>query len=326
MDDTDRKLLILLSGNPRLHFRQIASELRISRQAVHHRINALREAGVIQGSHAGVSVSYLDAVPVSVWGRSKTSSIEKTLDRLAESEFTRRVVVTGGNYLYVVGYLRNISELSGFAEFVKQIAEMPEPTVGIYSVDDGLMPYSVDGSGERKEIAKPLTPLDLKIIATLKGDARRPIADIAKMVGVSTKTVRRHMEKMISDGSIEMGMPMDLASGGDLLLVMHVNLKEGASKRTVGKRLLSKHYIRDQYVRTFSNLPNLLIWVFWCGSMAQIRTALRETDHDEDVESVMLNFSYLERIYPTWRDKLTPDLAPVSKKARTLKSCSRRKS
>ena len=318
MDDTDRKLLILIGAEPRMHFLELAKRLGISRQAVHHRMKVLTEIGVIKAAIAGISISYLNAVPMAISGRSRTASIEETLDRLGESELTRRVVVAGGNYLYVVGFLRNISELDSYVEFVKRAAEMPEPTVGIYCLDDALMPsYLVDGGGKRKQSYKELSPLDLKIIGSLRDDARRPIAEIAGMVGVSAKTVRRHLEDMISDGSLEMSVPVDGASGGDLFLIMHVNLRDGADKREVGMRLISKHYFQDQYIRTHSNLPSLLIWVFWSDKVPEIRKVLRETGEDEDVLSVMLNFAYLERIYTTWRDKLPDVLTRPSEKARS---------
>lgn len=305
MDDTDRELLILIGANPRIHFQELAKRLGISKQAVHHRMQVLTEIGVIKSIAAGISISYLDAVPVSIFGRSKTTSIEETLDRLGESEFTRRVVVAGGNYVYAVGFLRNIAELDYYAEFVKRAAEMPEPTVGIYCLDDGLMPdYFVDGAGKRKRSYKELSPLDLKIIASLKDEARRPTAQIADMVGVSPKTVRRHLENMMSEGSLDMALHVDLSSGGDLFLLMHVNLREGVDRREVGRRLLSKHYFRDQYIRTHTNLLDQLVWIFWSDRMTEIRRALRETREDKDVLSVMLNFAYLERLYPTWRDKL----------------------
>jgi len=319
MDDTDRKLLILISANPRIHFRELAKKLGISRQAVHHRMQVLTEIGVVKGMIAGISISYLDAVPVSIFGRSKTASIEETLNRLGESEFSRRAVVAGGNFLYVVGFLRNVSELGCYVEFVKREGEMLEPTVGINCLDDGLSPdYPVDGVGKRKQSYKELSPLDLKIIASLKDNARRPISEIADIAGVSAKTARRHLEDMISEGSLDMSAPEDLSLGGDLFLVMHVNLRDGVDKREVGRRLLSKDYFQDQYIRTFDNLPSLLIWVFWSDKMTEIRKALKETGEDEDVQSAMLNFAYLERIYATtWRDRLPATQTHSAKRPRT---------
>ena len=172
MDDTDRKLLILLGQNARMHLQELARRLGITRQAVYKRIQALDRAGVMKGAFAGVSVRYLDAVPVAINGWSNAASMDETLDKLGESDLTRRVLVAGGNYLYVVGFLRNLAELDEYAEFVRRTAEMPEPVVGIYNLDDGLMAYSVDGSGRRKQSYRELSPLDLRIIASLKDDAR----------------------------------------------------------------------------------------------------------------------------------------------------------
>lgn len=307
MDDTDRKLLILLGADPRMHLRDLAGRLGISRQAVHHRMQVLTQIGVIKGMVASISVSYLDAVPVAISGPSRTASVEKALDRLGESELTRRAVVCGGNYIYIVGFLRNISELEGYVEFVKQAAELPEPTVGIYCLDDELMPYySVDGGGRRRQTQRPsaLSTLDLRIISALKDNARRPIAEIAKLLGVSAKTVRRHLEDMMAEGSLEFHLPADLAAGGDMFLLMQVTMREGANKREVGKKLLSRYPFQDAYVRTHSNLPNLLVWVFWSDDINEIRRAVREVGEDKDVVAVMLNFAYIERIYETWRENL----------------------
>jgi len=319
MDDIDRKILILISANPRIHFRELAKKLGISRQAVHHRMQVLTGIGVAKGTIAGISISCLDAVPVSIFGRSKTASIEETLNRLGKSEFSRRAVVAGGNFLYVVGFLRSISELGSYVEFVKREGEMLEPTVGIYCLDDGLSPdYPVDGVGKRKQSHKDLSPLDLEIIASLKDNARRPISEIADMVGVSAKTARRHLEDMITEGSLDMSAPADLSLGGDLFLIMHVNLRDSVDKREVGRRLLSKDYFQDQYIRTFNNLPSLLIWVFWSDKMTEIRKAVKETGEDEDVLSVVLNFAYLERIYATtWLDKFPAVRTRPAKRPRT---------
>jgi DNA-binding Lrp family transcriptional regulator len=324
MDDTDRKILILITANPRIHFQELAKRLGISKQAAHRRVQVLMETRVIQSPTAGISYPYLNAVPVSVFGRSNTISVEETLDRLGESEFTHRAIVAGGNYLYVVGQLRNVSDLDGYAEFVKRVAMIPEPTVAISCLDDGLTPdYFVDGVMKRKPNYKKLSPLDLRIIASLKDDGRRPIADIAENVGASAKTVRRHLEDMTSDGSLELHVPMDLPSGGPILLAMHVNLRDGADKGEVGRRLLSKYSFQDAYVRTFINIPGFLILAFWSDKVPEIRRVLRIVGEDEDVLHVMLNFCYLERLYPTWRDKLPEVQTRSSKKASTRNPPSR---
>jgi len=305
MDDIDRKLLMLMVADPRIHLRELATKLGISKQAVHRRMEALKEIGVIQSTTAGISYPYLDAVPVAVFGTARTAPGEKVLHGLGESEFTRRVVVAGGNYLYVVGELREISELDSYAEFVKRAAEMLDPTVGIYCLDDELWSdYPVDGIVTRKQSYRELSPLDLRIIASIKDDARKPVAAIASMIGTSPKTVRRHLEHMISEGSLELHTRTDSYLCGDLCLIGHVSVREGSNKAEVAKRLLSKHQFQEAYFRTYLNLPGFLMLVFWSDKIAEIREVIRQIGEDKDVMSVMMNFSYLQRMYTTWRDKL----------------------
>jgi DNA-binding Lrp family transcriptional regulator len=319
MDDTDRKLLILLAANPRMSIQEMATELRVSRQVAHRRMRALTESGVIQGMTAGISFACLDAVPVIVFGKSSARSAERLLDVLGESEYTRRVVVAGGNYVYVVGELRDISELDAYAEFVTRAAEMPEPAVGLPNLEDSLSArYKADGVSTRRLKYRELSPLEMEIISCLKDDARRPTKEIADMVGASARTVRRHLESMVSDGLLEMHAFIDSPSGGDTLLLLHVNVRPGSDKMKVGRRLLSKHFRPDAYARTFSNIPGLLVIAFWSKEMSEIRRLSRDVEEDQDVQGMMLNFVYLERVYnTTWRDKLADIRKRAPARART---------
>jgi len=307
MDDTDRKLLTILASNPRIHIQELADELNVSRQVAHRRMRALMKAGVIKGFTAGISFTSLDAVPVVVFGRSRAISAEKLLDVLGENECTRRVIVAGGNCFYVVGELRNMSELDAYAEFVTRAADMVEPTVGVVNLDDTLSArYRSDGVGKRRPSYRRLSSLELDIISCLKDNARMPTAEIADMVGASTRTVRRHLESMISDDLLETHALIDSPSGGDMLLLLHVNIKSGADKAKVGKRLLSKHFRPDAFARTFSNIPGLLVIAFWSREISEICRLTKEVENDLDVQGVILNFVYLERVYyTTWRDRLS---------------------
>jgi DNA-binding Lrp family transcriptional regulator len=314
MDDIDRKLMLLIYENPRIPLQEIAKRLGISRQAVNHRMQVLTRIGVFRSVRASISQHYLDAVAVAVWGRSKAASVEKNLDRLGESEFTSRAIVAGGNDVYVIGVLRSISELDGYVGFVKGVVEMPEPTVGIVCFGDGVNPDAYDG-GIRKQSPKELSPLDLKIIVSLQDDARKPIAEIADGVGVSAKAVRRRLENMKSEGSLDFNQSWDLTSGEDMLTLVQVNLRSGADKVRVARRLLSKDPLHFVLIRSFSNLPSFLLGLLCSDKMGEIRKILREIGRDEEVLAVTPNLVYLERTYWPWVEKLPAALIRSSEKA-----------
>lgn len=313
--------MFLMYEDPRMPCSEIAERLGISRQAANHRVQALAKLGFFKKTKATISAYYSDAVIVGIWGRSKTTSIRQTLDRLGESEFTSRAVVAGANFLYVVGALRDLSELEAYAEFVKRAAEMSEPTVGVYSLNAGIMPDWIDG-GRRKQSYRELSPLDLKIIASLKNDARRPTAEIADMVGVSTRTVNRHLDYMRSSGSMDFDSPWDPASGEDMYTLLFVDLKEGADKVKVGRRLLSMDTIKVIMMRSFSNLPNSLLGLVCSNRMTEIRRIIEGMSEDEDVMAVTPNLLYYERQYMTW-DERSPSYwarRPGSVKRRAMRS------
>ncbi len=314
MDDTDRELLKLIIASPRIHLQDLADKLGVSKQAVYRRIAELRRTGVIQHMTAGISYPYLHAVPVLVFGRVRTSPGENMLDRLGANECTRRVVLAGGNHIYVIGELRDIGELNGFAEFVKKETEMPEPVVGIFCLDDGLWSdYPVDGIVERKPHYRSLSPLDLRIISSIKDDVRKPVADIAGLVGVTPKTVKKHLDCMISEGSLELHVFTDAYLCGDSCVVGHITVKEGSDKVKVAKKLLRRHPFREAYFRTYANIPGFLMLVFWSNKITEIREVIRVISEDEDVASSLFNFTYFQRMYPTWRDELPPALMRNSK-------------
>jgi DNA-binding Lrp family transcriptional regulator len=317
MDDTDRRLMLLLCENPRMHYREISKKVGISRQAIHHRVQSLTETGFFSRMKAIISAKYINAVPAAIWGRSCASSIDETLDRLGECEFVGRVVVAGGNYIYVLGVLRDTTELDGYIDFVRRTAEMPEPTLGMANMDDGVMPDWTSG-WKRKESYEELSPLDMRIIASLMGNARRPASEVAKMVGVSAKTVSRHLEAMRSEGSLDFDEPWDNPPGEDMLTVVHVVLRHEADKVKVARRLISKDPVHASYFRSFVNLPSFLLGLISSDRMSEIRTILREIGEDEDVLSVTPNLVYFERLYSNWAERLTAGMTPAKRHPRSI--------
>lgn len=49
---------------------------------------------------------------------------------------------------------------------------------------------------------RPLTHLDWRIVRALRGDAKQSLSDVGEAVGVSYRTVKRHVDRMTEEGSI----------------------------------------------------------------------------------------------------------------------------
>lgn len=312
MDDIDRKLILLMEENPRMSLREISRRLEVSRQTVHHRLQALERIGVFKNLRASICGDYIDEFAVAIWGWSDSASVDSCLERLGKSKYTYRVEVLGGNCLFIMAGFIDISKLDSYVEFAKLAAEMPEPTIGIMSYNDGVNPFDK----EKKQSYKELSQLDLAIIDSLKDNARRPAAEIGKVVGVSAKTAQRHLDDMMSEGSMVFDQPWNLTSGEDMLMLLFIKLRSGADKVRVAGRLLSIDLIHFNYIRSFSNIQGLLIGLVSCDKTNEIRKIVQRIAEDEDVLSVTPNLIYDECMY--WdQDPRSPDIiSHPSKKAR----------
>lgn len=304
MDEVDRKLMSLLDMNPRTPYRKLADELRISVPAVYRRIQNLMKNGVIRGFSAQVSIRHLKAVPVTIFGKSNSCCVDPIVAKLGAHELTSSVLVAGGNYLYVVGLLRSISELEKYADFVSKTADISDATVGIYSMDAGLAHDFIDGGRKGEEGQEPLSPLDLRIISSLRLDCRRPVADIASELGVSAKTVSRRLQSMIEDGRLDFVVPMDPTVSGDIVSIVHIFLNKDVNKNEVGRELLKKYSPRVWYLRSFSNLPDFLICIIWTNRMNELKEVTSEITRKDEIKSVVPNIWYADYIFDTWRDKM----------------------
>ncbi len=291
--------------------KELASKLGISRQTVSKRLQVLSKLGTFKCIKAKISYGYYgDLTFPVIWGISKATSINDTLDKLGENESTFAAAVLGGGVLLVFGCLREASELERYVESVKRVADITETTVGLLSYHDGINLDCWSEGATLSRSCRQLSPLDLKIIASIHDDPRKPPQKIADTVGVSTKTVRRHIERMRSEGSLDFRIPVDFPPGGSFFTLLFVNLKSGADKVKVGRRIRSTYPQCVLIARPFTNIPDFIRVLLRSDKMSEIRRIIKEVSEDEDVLSVRPNLIYFWREYETtWYNTMLRTLA-----------------
>ncbi|WXG43707.1 MAG: AsnC family transcriptional regulator [Promethearchaeati archaeon SRVP18_Atabeyarchaeia-1] len=294
MDKTDIFLALFLMANSRTPYSDLAEKLGLSVNAVHKRIQTLRESGIIKRFTATISLSALKAVNIIVFGGSETQVADEDIKKLQENDRIYWVAVAGGNYLYVGGYLRSISELDQFVAFVKTEAKIAEPTVGIV------------GQREAK-VTNPeaaIQKLDYRIIYALRNDSRRAIPEISEELGVSAKTIRRRLARLISEDLVELGLEWYPDKSNDIMTTIHIELKPSASKGNAISLLTKKYSPNVLFCFGFSNLPNLLIPFVWTNSMKELQEISKSIQGEEGFERIVPHVLYTGYIFDTWRDKL----------------------
>ena len=288
MDETDFVILKKLNENSRLTFRELAEITDISVSAIHKRIKNLEDNGNISGYIARPSIIALKCLWVMIFGTSNAKSMDAVSKEIGQNENIIFVAITGGKFLLISGYLRDITELQDYSSYVSKTAQMSEPTIAIYDVRYKTLPES-------------LSSIDFKILKTLNKDARKPLTDIADDVGVSTKTIRKRLDYMIENNlanfSIQITPHMN-----SFVTIFHLFLKEGNIKSTL--EYLEEKYSKNLfYCLSFSNIPNLIqlnIWTKNPQDAQRIQERLQNDGFKDIIPHIVLSVQW----YDCWSDQL----------------------
>ncbi len=289
MDETDYFLLKRLMENSRITYRQLADMTGISVSAVHKRIKNLEDDGFINTYIARPSFIALKYLIVTIFGTSKAKSMDALSNELGQHESVFYIGIAGGKFLYISGYLRDISELQDFSTYVTKTAKISEPTVGIIN-----FPYLTT--------PEPLTTIDYKIIKTLNRDARKPITDIADDVGLSAKTVRKRLDRMIENSLV--GFTIELTVHKIIFLtVFHIYLNEGTSMNDTVQYLSQKYSKNVVYCLNYSNIPNFITLHTWAKN-PQESQKIQEDLQTEGFKDVIPHIFLSAKWYECWVDQL----------------------
>ena len=285
----------MLMTNSRTPYHELAARLGLSINAVHKRIGAMTDSGIIRAFTAHPSLISLGAVSVWIYGRSEAPHPNEIHLRLRADDRTYWVANSGGGYVYVGGYLKNLSELDQYVAFVKEEGEIPDPTVGIIP------------QAPNRVSSEALRPLDCQILASLQKDSRKPASDIAAEVNASAKTVHRRLERMVERGLVEFSIDWYPDASNDIVSLCHVEIAQRANRQKVldsVRRGFSQNILVEVL---FGNLPNLLVVFLWTNTMKQMEELRERLGREEGVRSVTLNVLQIGYMFDTWRDKLPPD-------------------
>ncbi len=304
MDGTDLQLIRMLMFEPRLHYRELADRLNISVQAVHRRIQTLMEERIILGFGTNISLRHLKAVEVMIQGTSGFESRDDMIASLHSSDRISQVLFGSGNVTFVTALLKDIIELETFVAFVSRVASMPEPRVAI--VSHGLV--GKDVKAENPTARSDLSPLDKRIIASMNKDARKAVAEVANELNVTATTVKRRLERMIEEGSIEFALGLHPGLSGDIITIMNVILRDGSDKVAVGNEFVQRFNPTVGYYRTFSNIPEMIVMLAWTKTLKDLEILLMEVEKNPKVRSAVPHIIYAGRYFETWRERLLENL------------------
>jgi len=299
LDRIDIALCLTLMSNSRTPYLELAANLGVSIIAVHKRIGAMTKIGIIRAFTAHPSLVSVGAVTVWIYGRSEAPHPSDAHLRLKTDHRTYWVANSGGGFLYVGGYLREISELDEFIDFVKREGGISNPTVGILP--------SVSSRGR----SESLHPLDYQILASLRKDSRKPSSEVAAEVKASAKTVHRRLEWMMEKGLADFTIDWYPDASNDIVAICHIESASGTDRQKL-LETMRKNFKQNILVEMiFSNMPNLVVLFLWTNSMKQMEELRERVAASEGAGSITLNVLQVGYMFETWRDR-TPLEATAS--------------
>jgi Lrp/AsnC family transcriptional regulator, leucine-responsive regulatory protein len=299
MDKTDMSLLMLLSANSRLSYAELAEKLNLSVNAVHKRIQLMIEAGVICKFTAKVSILASKAIVVYISGISQLGSFGDLPDKLKTQGSIFWLAVGGGKFLYIGSYVESLADVEGVVSYLKRVAGIAEPQVGIMA---SAGPSPVFANLNPADLI--LCDLDYRIIRSLKDDSRKAISDVAEELGVSAKTVRRRLERMVKNNLAEFTIEWYPDKSNDIITLVDVHFKPEVDFGVVPFQLLRKYAPNTLFFWCFLNFPNMVTFTIWTNTMNELQTLRESLEKEPQVTSVVFNILYKGYIFNTWRDKL----------------------
>jgi DNA-binding Lrp family transcriptional regulator len=252
MDDIDLRLCSLLMANCRTSYSRLANLLGISVPSVQRRIQTMRQENIIRGFEIRWSLSQKRAVPTMVSGLSKLPS-EEIARSLARCDRVMRVFFSGQGRVHIDGVLRSASETEPYLEFVRGAASMNSLDTVVQGAD------AIAGGKQPME----LSPLDLRIIVALKEDPRMQVKDLAKAVGITSKTATKRLDRLIDGGAIELTMLWAPTFSSGVVSVLEIHLREGADALKVRGEIASSLTSRMMGFALTGKRPESLLCMAW---------------------------------------------------------------
>ncbi|HEX7392921.1 MAG TPA: winged helix-turn-helix transcriptional regulator [Thermoplasmata archaeon] len=304
MDETDLRICGLLNTNSRIPFRDLAERLGISVQAAHKRVKVLTDTGVLRHFTANISLKALNAVPAAISGHTKAASADEVAIGLGKNEFSA-IVHVSGDFLSVMILLRSIGDLDNYVEFVKKEAQMEDISI--------FLPSTMGFTNlERQNLPKEdlvLTRLDYRIILSLHKDSRKELVDIAKELGLSTRTVKRRLKRMTDAGVIEFTTEFDYGAQNGISSLMIIDLKPGLDRGRFLGEVKNRLGPRTIFMGAYSNIPNGLFAFMWSASMKECRETEASLRGDPAIAAFKNLLIQNKHQFPTWRERLLEERA-----------------
>lgn len=210
--------------DPRLNPSQVAGRLRVSRARVAARLAEWTRTGLLERYDVWPNPALFDRVGFSVDVR--------LTERSEKAAVVERAALIDG----AVGGI----EFAGEWVTLQFLAHRPEDAARIALLLRGLSGVSEvlpTIPWRRLEPARALSPLDRRIVRVLRGHPTDPLSEIARRVGVSTRTITTRYGQLVEDLAVWFVPVFDFRALAPPVVAVNAQLTDGAQRPALARAI-----------------------------------------------------------------------------------------
>lgn len=279
---------------------RISHETGAALNTVKDRIARMTELGIIAGYHAVPNLQHLGM-------RGEAYHLRFESDEAKDAAMPRLLALDGllefhdflGKGACADLVFRDTAEMHGKLAALAEWSGDPRPR----RFYDREMP----------RVGRSLTQLDWRIVQALRAAPRSSAADLSPVVGVSARTVKRHLERMAAEGSIFLVPIVDPSKADGLFLFeLLVYLREGSGPRPMAALRAA---FRDEHVYAYvpasAELGHFDMLLF-ARTSAEVEALRRRA---EEVEGVVRAEAWFFRAFRGFPEALDGAIAEAAAKS-----------
>lgn len=311
MDSIDFGLCMMLVVNSRIPYRELAEIFNMSTNSIHKRIKSMVDLGVIQNFNTKIGmVNFPNALSVLLFGTTEKENRADLLQNLGNYESIYNVTQASGDLYYIHSYIKHFNELDPLLSFVKQKGEINNLEIGLVSFspvpNTPLHESKTENLEELGDIN--LSNMDYLIINALKNNSRKSVTDVSDEVGVSTKTVRRHLSRLEDKKLIDYSIDWypDKSAVVISIIILKLDPKSEVDKSVMMIELRKKLGPAILFIWNFVNLPNQILVCVWTHTMKELQE-IETSLLSQNFASVKVTILINGKMFPIWRDTYLED-------------------
>ena len=296
MDDLDISILKMLTTDSRRSDHSIATKLQVTTNTVKNRLRNLMKEGVLLGFETHLSATFFNATHCWLSAQLYGSELqEKVIEELGKIDKVSFIMPTTENLMLVAIDFFNSTDLDNTIQQMSRIKEITGINTFIYS-----------SQHFHKKI--DISPLDWKIIKSIRFNSRKSPSEIAKECGVSTRTANRRLRRLHEGGVIHHTITLDpMASKGTIVYGISTEYDARLPRDKVVKSVISS--VKNLF-NHFVMVNSPIIFLIFLGKrFSDIHANENAIKTVEGVRSIKTYFCTKVYYFKDWRDKLIDENA-----------------